>query len=325
MEETFDQCDIYSYKVIYPGGTFVRVSPAVNAAKTGDILEFGAVFEATKSLYLDGINYVKLASGKGWVFGSKGDIKVLDLIEVSHRPEVVQFAVRSETSSVDCVPKSQSGKSRSQNLYWREVRARVRSCTTFDHFSKLVCDGTSERPPSTPEPGPARSAWMSESLSDVQVRRCISLIASTTQKGAQGLAEMGDLEAHLWVLAHMGAQVPHVMQLAVAEANWRFEQLAVVQRGELLTCALEVGAATRAHNAELARHIDVLPDDLRNFIQRWVIIKVSRVMYRLSLPMWLTSRTANFAGVPFRTLVARQPAATPSEWLRVSCSRRHAA
>jgi hypothetical protein len=115
---------------------------------------------------------------------------------------------------------------------------------------------------------------MSESHADLPVRRNISLIASTTRKGAHSVANINDLESHLWVLCHMGNAVAHIMQLVVEEANEHFEKMTAGRRGELLSVALEVGAATRAHNLELARHVDILADDVRNFIQRWVIIKV---------------------------------------------------
>ena len=78
--------EIFRYKVVYPGGVFVRVSPALDAEKTGVILEFGNVFEATKSLVLDGINYAKLSDDSGWVFGNKGGTEVLELLEVIRVP-----------------------------------------------------------------------------------------------------------------------------------------------------------------------------------------------------------------------------------------------
>jgi len=78
--------EIFKYRVIYPGGTYVRVSPAVDSERTGDIIEYGAVFSASKSLVLDGINYVKLADDRGWVFGNKGDTEVLELVEVVRVP-----------------------------------------------------------------------------------------------------------------------------------------------------------------------------------------------------------------------------------------------
>jgi hypothetical protein len=87
----------FCYKVIYPGGTFVRISPALDAEKTGEILEYGAVFCASKSLFLDGINYVKLSDGRGWLFESRGSTQVLQLLEVT-RSEVSLIAIASDIS-----------------------------------------------------------------------------------------------------------------------------------------------------------------------------------------------------------------------------------
>ena len=83
----------YIYKVVYPGGTFIRVSPAIDSEKTGEILNYGTVFEASKSLVLEGVNYAKLADGSGWVFGKKGEMQVLELLEV------VRFSSSSSSSS----------------------------------------------------------------------------------------------------------------------------------------------------------------------------------------------------------------------------------
>ena len=37
---------------------------------------------------------------------------------------------------------------------------------------------------------------------------------------------------------------------------------------------LEVGNRTKTHATELARQVDILPDDIRNFLQRWIIVQV---------------------------------------------------
>lgn len=269
-EENNVYSEIFCYKVIYPNGTFIRVSPDLKAAKTGDILECGAVFESSKSLFLDGINYVKLADGRGWVFHSKGETKVLELIEVIKKFEETPVVPQSSSCEIlDFQPRAPS-YSRNKNLYWREVRSKVRSCTTFHQFSQLVKTGM----PSLPMCGSTRSS-MADSPNDQLVRKQISLIASTTRKGADLVSNVKDLEAHLWVLVHMGGQVNHVMQLTVDEANFYFEKISVARRNELLSIALEIGAATRVHNTELAKCADILADDVRNFVQRYVIIHVS--------------------------------------------------
>lgn len=37
---------------------------------------------------------------------------------------------------------------------------------------------------------------------------------------------------------------------------------------------LEVGNRTKTHASDLARQVDILPDDIRNFLQRWIIVQV---------------------------------------------------
>ena len=82
MSSRIETFEVFRYKVVYPGGTYVRISPALESEKTGIILEFGTVFEASKSLFLDGTNYAKLSDGSGWVFDKKNGIEILQLLEV---------------------------------------------------------------------------------------------------------------------------------------------------------------------------------------------------------------------------------------------------
>ena len=44
----------------------------------------------------------------------------------------------------------------------------------------------------------------------------------------------------------------------------------------VIRVVLEVGTRTKAHASDLARLVDILPDDIRNFLQRWIIEKVRR-------------------------------------------------
>jgi hypothetical protein len=74
-----DTYEVFRYKVVYPGGTYLRISPAVDAKKTGVILEYGTIFDASKSVFLDGVVYVKVLNGDGWVFESKNGVQILEL------------------------------------------------------------------------------------------------------------------------------------------------------------------------------------------------------------------------------------------------------
>lgn len=325
--------EIFRYKVVYPGGVFVRISPALEAEKTGVILEYGTVFEAIKSLVLDGVNYAKLSDGSGWVFGNKGETEILDLIEVIRVP--ASLLKNNETKCSHCngvgVVHATNGQSNStpsnsgisssrtpgsfgtvnlhdspmdgfqrmtlsraqqernklfqiirvENRFWREVRVRCSECTGFEDFANLVATIDMQGPggqgtsvPSTPDGGQSRTSWSAENRQDQQIRNCISLIVSITGQCVEAL-DMQGLEASLWVLVHMGSKVSHAMQLVVEHANARFEQLSSTWQAELLRIVLEVGSRTKVQSVELGKLTDILPDDIRNFLQRWVIIKVS--------------------------------------------------
>jgi hypothetical protein len=86
MTSKIETFEVFRYKVVYPGGTYLRISPATDAEKTGSVLEFGTVFDASKSLFLDGINYAKLSDGSGWVFEKKNDTQILELLQIIRIP-----------------------------------------------------------------------------------------------------------------------------------------------------------------------------------------------------------------------------------------------
>lgn len=86
MTSKLETYEVFRYKVVYPGGTYIRISPATEAEKTGDVLDFGTTFDASKSLFLEGINYAKLSDGSGWVFERKDDVQILELLQIIRVP-----------------------------------------------------------------------------------------------------------------------------------------------------------------------------------------------------------------------------------------------
>lgn len=327
--------EIYCYRVVFPFGVSIRVSPAIEAEKTGEVLPCGTIIESTKSIILDGVNYVKLSDDRGWVFSMKDDVPVLDLIEVRRipvpnvpvlappsmstprknsrsdsgdetspssselsfqgltprtpSPELADSFTSDQTFSAPPMkprrnlsqyllsPGSARGKGRGS--MWKDLRLKVRACSTFADFSRLVqYDMPVElRPPAIPEPGPARSAWMSSMEDDNVVLVKISLLASITRHCVEMYSDISGLEAHLWVISHLGAaDVSHVLRLFDQAAQQRFDRIESVEfRVAMLGKLNEVNGQTKIHAVELGRRVDILPDDIRHFLQRWVIIKVS--------------------------------------------------
>lgn len=311
--------EVYTFKVVFQYGVAVRISPAIDAEKTGEIIPYGTILESNKSLVLDGINYVKLMDGRGWIFSTKGGVKVLDLIEVTRCASSSSFSSsfftspvssvdnlsalidpvspRCEESECDDLPfkprknlahllvSPQGNRTRSTQL-WREIRNSVRSCGSFADFSSLVLRGLplELQPPAIPEPGPARSAWMASSDADQMLRVRISILAAITRQCAGVIADVGGLEAHLWVVTHLGAcDFSHVLRLFDNAALFRFEELRMEHRLAVLAKLNELTVSVKVHTAELGRQVDMLPDDLRHILQRWVMIKVYTCLFYHSL------------------------------------------
>lgn len=305
--------EIYCYRVIFPNGVSVRVSPAIESARTGEILPYGSMFESNKSLVLDGVNYVKLMGNRGWVFISKGSTPVLELVEVLRIQQVPTAVITPSTPECDPIKTrvtsssdlyGQGGsdpdetftakprknlshlllspsnpKSKAQQM-WKEIRSRVRLCKTFAEFSQLVLKELDPEilPPSIPEPGPARSAWMANATLDSEhlLRARISTLAGVTRQCTENISDISGLESHLWVITHLGASnIAHIIRLFDVEAQNRFESFPPTIKEEILRKVSEVGNATRTHNIMLSKEIDMISDDLRHILQRWCIIKVT--------------------------------------------------
>ncbi len=64
--------ETYIYKVIYPSGVYVRLTPALTSEKTGEILPYGAVIESERScmLYLPSDRAIALVRSFGFLFQS---------------------------------------------------------------------------------------------------------------------------------------------------------------------------------------------------------------------------------------------------------------
>jgi hypothetical protein len=59
--------------------------------------------------------------------------------------------------------------------------------------------------------------------------------------------------------------------------RYRFNHLIFTFTLMPIRVVLEVGNRTKTHAADLARQVDILPDDIRNFLQRWIIVQVRGV------------------------------------------------
>lgn len=297
--------ELYIYKVIYPNGVYVRLTPDLNAEKTGDVLPFGSIIESTKSLILDGINYVQLKDGKGWVFSSKGERSVLDLIEVirtnSEKPTIIQSTnpklstpqkelntdishSKAETPRrkptlriLPSTPSSSKKLTQNQSL-WKEIRNQVRNSRSFNDISIILTNESYSDvfPPKVTEPGPARCAWLTSAEgSDHKLRVIVSVLASITRQCIDNIADVTGLEQHLWLFVNLGSQDVHfILSLADESAKVSFDRLSRGLRVELLNHTNELARLTKVQSIEASRLSELLSDDIRHFLQRWTCIKV---------------------------------------------------
>jgi hypothetical protein len=173
--------EIYRYKVIYPGGTFVRVSPDLKADKTSIVLHSGDVFEASKSIVLDGVNYVKLADNSGWVFARHHDKEVLQLLDCVRMPVTNIISQTLEKKAMKKSQKIPSVDNKAKNNYWKEIRTRSIELKTFVEFQELT--KTIKMHPALEAEGPARALQSREG--DEKVVQICNLLCRITSVARQ--------------------------------------------------------------------------------------------------------------------------------------------
>lgn len=273
MASKIETFEVFRYKVVYPGGTYLRISPATDAEKTGSVLEFGTVFDASKSLFSEGINYAKLSDGSGWVFEKKNDTQILELLQIIRIPvkkEVVTShsddgKVHNHTTNTAAPPSSDTVCATQQIqgplVGNRAGVAILVSCDAKDEKeNKLQCPPIQRQHTkvenriwrevrarcgacATFDEFLALITVMKISTDGLQTahEKCllnsINIIASITghcSSSIVGTWRTSDVSTCLWVLLHMGSRVGHIMSLIVDSANSKFESASAVRKSKLL-------------------------------------------------------------------------------------------
>jgi hypothetical protein len=175
----------------------------------------------------------------------------------------------SKSSSDFSASKSKEIRSaRNETKYWRDVRSTSLSCQCFADFLKLV--STLEHDATVQDR--ITNTWIPQTHREQQIRNLITLITAVTKKCVETVSDCQQLDAALWVLVHLGSRITNIIEYAADAANKRYESLEFEFQRNLLHIVLEVGGRTNALRTDLAKLMDILPDDIRNFLQRWVFI-----------------------------------------------------
>lgn len=286
IQESF--IEIYVYKVIYPGGTYVRISPDLKAEKTKTVLRFGEVFEASKSIVLDGINYVKLANNSGWVFARHHDKEVLELLNCIRKP-INNMPARlhpAQTFSVDKIlvdrrttvkvkAAALTTEQKAKNTYWKDVRNKVMELKSFAEFESFSREIKLHPLIHTAGVVPAiESAESDEKV--VIICKLICRIAAICRQCSHPNIVDG-LEAAIWLFAHLGShsRCAHALTLAVDASNSVFDDLDLDHQSEILSLVLEVSGSSRRFSAELSKIVNISETDIGNFLQRWMMLKIT--------------------------------------------------
>ena len=261
--------EVFRYRVVYPGGTFLRISPATDAEKTGSILEFGAVFDASKSLFLDGVNYAKLSDGSGWVFERKNDVQILELLQIIRVP---YKTLLKENFTGELIPSPSASAKIMPQPFSALVgnRAGVAESATNSlvdkHFDSTGTPQKGMLPTQRQQAKVENRLWrdvrarcgtsrtfeefmqlvttLKISIEDLhsqheqRVFDSITLIESITGQCSAHVVKQGrdlvGVGACLWVLVHMGSRVSHTMSLIVESANQIFEAASSEKKANLL-------------------------------------------------------------------------------------------
>jgi len=219
--ETQDKCVPYTYQVVYRGGVLVRSLPDTEAPTVGLIIPYGAVFSATKSLQLDGIVYVKLADGKGWVFEEKGGQKVLERISDNRQGRQGEEARAPATQVSAHFASSGFYRARSSRAHRQQVRRVQEQLSRARNLSDLVriIENPNNQIPDfriSLNQGRVNGA-SSRNLNQLQALQQVTSIVVST-----GLdIDFQVLAKSLWVLAQMGENAFPIIKRIVKEADSR--------------------------------------------------------------------------------------------------------
>jgi hypothetical protein len=288
--ETF--VEIYRYKVIYPGGTFVRISPDLKAEKTKIVLRFGEIFEASKSIVLDGINYVKLANNSGWVFARHHDKEVLELIDCIRKPvnntttKPSSHILTIDRLSVDRRPSTkvkatvQTAGQKAKNSYWKGVRTKVMDLKSFSEFEIYSREIKIHPMLNTG----VLTAIEADDDGDEKVVTICKLICriSAICKQCSHPHIVNGFEAAMWLFVHLGShsRCAHALTLAVDASNVVFDELDLDTQSEILTLVLEISGSSRRFLADLSKVVSISDADIGNFLQRWMMLKITCTNYQ---------------------------------------------
>ena len=307
--------ECYRYKVVYPAGVSVRLNPSIDSAKTGEVLKCGTLVEASKSLMLDGVNYIKLSNGKGWVFGKKGDAEILELVKVYRVPAVPHARKTTKRSicesdffdegepvdsvNLSCTPtdtdvhrtcrlrksdaSSNSDKQLNSSVAVIERSSKQRHALRTEQLywrdikSKVYDCISCDGFFQLASDAYSASVSLMDGKIDKQKRYHISLLVSITQLSIEKPYLCTDsLISSLWLLLNLGDKASRVvLSLVDIAADRRFEALSQTQRRSLLETLNEVGERSKLQYIELGKLSEVLSDDIKSFHQRWIMISVS--------------------------------------------------
>lgn len=87
------------------------------------------------------------------------------------------------------------------------------------------------------------------------------------------------LEASIWLLVHLGShsRIAYVLTLAVDASNNIFDNLELDQQSDVLSLVLEVSQSVRRFVSDLASLVNLGEGDIGNFIQRWMMLRITQV------------------------------------------------
>lgn len=293
----------YFFRVVYPGGTYVRVSPHIESEHTGVILPFGTLISANKSLFLDGVNYVRLSDNSGWLFVSKESVEILELVDINRSPLKSGESLDNATELNYNSPLMNISKSfapdkdkiirlsRNEARQWKELRVQCSKFNSFVDFLSLVessmypakfviMDGISEKKSSSGHSGhsslsPFKSEIENISPKEIHILRLVQAISLTVKQCANDLCDVRLFAPSLWVFVHMGSRIERIMLSVVEKANSVIDSCSEDLRRDLIDIAIEIGNRTKPQIAELSKSAFIIGDDIRNFIQRWIFAQIS--------------------------------------------------
>ena len=285
MYQVCSVSELFSYRVVYPGGTYIRLHPSQDADNCVEILEFGSIFESTKSVVLDGVNYVFVPS-VGWVFDHKDNDVVLKL----ERCERIQSSIPNATEkySASNFKTTILDIQRQEYCKWRKLEEDIVNAVSIWDLLPLF-NLVNRQPPEFTSiilSSTNLCIWRRNLMDYFPIEvvpynnllQIVTIIYNYERK-----LKINDIQKYIWVYLHLRFKASQRMQEIIEdEANQAYDLYSEFKQMYMLEVISDITQLIKCVCQSLCSKsvVNKSPEEIKSLVQRCIIISVSNLIWK---------------------------------------------